>query len=170
MSEKYLHRDDAPFGDKVWESIDETVVGAAKSQLCGRRLLNIQGPYGLGLKALPASDKALEEKTSGDAKMSAPCLIPLAMIQSEFCLPVRDIASFEQMGLPLDLGSAAKAAMDCGLYSTWPITPATCRDYQSLCRIFRSRYPYLKLRETYRRRQSPCLLHLPLLNSQETLS
>lgn len=113
MSEKYLHRDDAPFSDKVWESIDQAVVGAAKSQLCGRRLLQIQGPYGLGLKALPTSDKLLEEKTSGEAKMSAPCLIPLVMIQSEFCLPVRDIASFEQMGFPLDLGNAAKAAVDC---------------------------------------------------------
>ncbi len=115
MSEKYLHRDDAPFGDKVWESIDKTVIGAAKSQLCGRRLLKIQGPYGLGLKALPTSDMPLEEKTSGNAKMSAPCLIPLAMIQSQFCVSVRDIASFEQMGLPLNLGQAAKAAMDCAL-------------------------------------------------------
>ena len=29
MSEKYLHRSDAPFGDSVWEKIDETVVAAA---------------------------------------------------------------------------------------------------------------------------------------------
>ena len=113
MSEKYLHRDDAPFGDSVWERIDEIVVGAAKSQLCGRRLLHIQGPYGLGLKALPTADKPLEEKTSGGIKMAGPCVIPLVMIQGQFSLNVRDVASFEQSGLPLDLGNAAKAAMDC---------------------------------------------------------
>jgi uncharacterized linocin/CFP29 family protein len=113
MSEKYLHRDDAPCGDKVWEKIDETVISAAKSQLCGRRLLHIQGPYGLGLKALPGSDKTADERNTGGAKMTAPCVTPLAVIHSEFTLPVRDIAAFEQYGLPIDLGDAAKAAIDC---------------------------------------------------------
>lgn len=113
MSEKYLHRDDAPFGDSVWERIDETVVGAAKSQLCGRRLLHIKGPYGLGLKALPAADKPLEEKTSGGVKMAAPCVIPLVMIQQQFSMAIRDIAAYEQSAFPLDLGNAAKAAIDC---------------------------------------------------------
>lgn len=113
MSEKYLHRDSAPFSNTVWDKIDEAVVASAKSQICGRRLINIQGPYGLGLKAIPGGDKSLEDKTSGSAKMTAPCVIPLAMIMSEFSLPVRDIAAFEQTGIPLDLGNAVKAAMDC---------------------------------------------------------
>lgn len=113
MSEKYLQRDSAPFSNTVWEKIDEAIIMSAKSQLCGRRLLNIQGPYGLGLKAIPGGDKTLEEKTSGSAKLTAPCVIPLAMIMSEFSLPIRDIAAFEQTGLPLDLSNAVKAAMDC---------------------------------------------------------
>ena len=113
MSEKFLHRDDAPFGGGVWEKIDETVVSAAKSQLCGRRLLNVQGPYGLGLKTLPGGDETIDEQTAGSAKMTASCVTPLAMIQSEFTLPVRDIAAFEQSGLPLELGDAAKSAIDC---------------------------------------------------------
>jgi uncharacterized linocin/CFP29 family protein len=112
MSENFLHRDDAPFGDKVWEKIDQTVIGAAKSQLCARRLLHTQGPYGLGLKSLPGGDQTVDEKTGG-AAMIAPCVIPLVMIQSEFALPVRDIAAFAQHDLPLDLGDAAKAAIDC---------------------------------------------------------
>jgi uncharacterized linocin/CFP29 family protein len=113
MSEKFLHRDDAPFSGKVWEKIDNTVIAAAKSQLCGRRLLHVQGPYGLGLKALPSADKPADEKTAGSSKMTASCVTPLAMIRSEFYLPIRDIAAFEQSGLPLDLGDAAKAAIDC---------------------------------------------------------
>jgi uncharacterized linocin/CFP29 family protein len=113
MSEKYLHRDDTAFGGKVWEKIDETVVAAAKSQLCGRRLLHTQGPYGLGLKALPSPDKPVNEKTTGGVTMMTSCSTPLAMIQSRFTLPVRDIAAFEQSGLPLDLGDVAKAAIEC---------------------------------------------------------
>ncbi|MEJ2702750.1 MAG: family 1 encapsulin nanocompartment shell protein [Sedimentisphaerales bacterium] len=112
MSESFLHRDDAPFGHKVWEKIDQTVIGAAKSQLCGRRLLRTQGPYGLGLKGLVGGDKAIDEKADG-AEMIAPCVIPLVMIQSEFALPIRDVAAFEQRDMPLDLGDAAKAALDC---------------------------------------------------------
>jgi len=113
MSEKFLHRKDAPFSSKVWEKIDEVIIGAAKSQLSGRRLLHVKGPYGLGLKALPSGDKPVDEKTAEGAKISAGCVTPLAMIQSEFTLPVRDIAAFEQSDLPLDLNEAAKAAISC---------------------------------------------------------
>jgi uncharacterized linocin/CFP29 family protein len=113
MSAKFLQRDDAPFGGQVWEKIDNTVVAAARGQLCGRRLLQVKGPYGLGLKALPSADKPVSDKTAGDAKMTASCVTPLAMIQSEFSLAIRDVAAFEQSGLPLDLGDAAKAAIDC---------------------------------------------------------
>lgn len=113
MSEKYLHRDDAPFSETVWDKIDETIVGAAKSQLCGRRLLPTQGPYGLGLKNFPTGDRPVDEKTVGNARMEAPCVTPLATIHTEFELPVRDVAAFEQSGLPLDLAAAVQAAMDC---------------------------------------------------------
>ena len=113
MAEKFLHREGAPFSEKVWEKIDETVVAAAKSRLAGRRLIQIQGPYGLGLKALSSGDKPVDEKTAGNAKMTAGCVTPLVIIKSGFALPVRDIAAFEQCDLPLDLGDAAKAAIDC---------------------------------------------------------
>jgi uncharacterized linocin/CFP29 family protein len=113
MSEQFLQRNDAPISEKTWAAIDQSVVGAAKSQLSSRRLIKTQGPYGLGLKAICSSDKAVKEKTYGDAKMSTSCMTPLVMIRSSFALPVRDIAAFEQSGQPLELNSAAKAAMDC---------------------------------------------------------
>lgn len=113
MSEKYLHRKDAPFGDEVWEKIDKTVIEAAKSQLCGRRLINIMGPYGLGLKALPSGDSLLNEKLPEGVQMAAGCVTLLAVVQKGFNLAVRDIAAFEQLSVPLDLSEAAKAAIDC---------------------------------------------------------
>lgn len=113
MSEKFLHRKDAPLGEKTWEKIDETVIAAAKSQLGGRRLIKTKGPYGLGLKAMYSSDSTVDEKTVSGAKMTVSCVTPLVMIQSEFTLAARDIAAFEQSGLPLDLNNAAKAAINC---------------------------------------------------------
>ena len=113
MFEQFLHRNDAPISEKTWEAIDKTIVGAATSQLSGRRLIKAQGPYGLGLKAICSSDTAINEKTVVDAKMTVSCVTPLVMIRSSFTLPIRDIAAFEQSGQPLELNCAAKAAIDC---------------------------------------------------------
>ncbi|MBM4026871.1 MAG: DUF2184 domain-containing protein [Planctomycetes bacterium] len=124
MSEQYLHRGDAPFGAGVWEAIDNAVVGAARSQLAGRRLLPALGPQGLGAKALPFGDAPVAQPPSAGSPttpggggatdgvtVSTSCMIPVAMIHSEFALSVRDIAAYEQAGVPLDLNAAVKAAL-----------------------------------------------------------
>jgi len=114
MSEKFLHRGDAPFESKVWEKIDEAVVNAARSQLCGRRLLSVEGPYGLGLKALPGADQSVAEKPVVEGvSLVASGSVPVVGIQSQFCLAARDLAAFEQTGLPLNLGAAVAAAIAC---------------------------------------------------------
>ena len=64
MATQLLNRDDAPFGEKVWEAIDAAVVGAAKSQLGARRILPVDGPHGLGLKSLPVRDAPARESLS----------------------------------------------------------------------------------------------------------
>jgi uncharacterized linocin/CFP29 family protein len=43
--------------------------------------------------------------------VSSACTIPLAMIHSEFTLSIRDVAAFEQAGVPLDLTAAMQAAV-----------------------------------------------------------
>ena len=111
MSNKFLHRDDAPFDDKVWKSIDEVVVGAAKSQLTARRLLHVEGPYGLGLKQIPKSDKISEGKDGLTIAVSPS--LPVVDIRQAFTIPARDIAAFEQSGTLLGLESAAQAAIAC---------------------------------------------------------
>jgi len=111
MSEQYLHRGDTPFGDSVWEQIDRTVVESAKSQLSGRRLLHTMGPFGLGFKALPLTDTKLAGETVEGVAVTGSCAIPLPMLRGDFTLPVRDIAAYEQSGIPMDLGPAVKAAL-----------------------------------------------------------
>jgi len=113
MSGKFLSRSDAPFSDKVWAKIDETVVSAAKSQLGGRKLLTVEGPYGLGLKSLPGSDREVTEKAAKDVRVTVSSAIPVAMIETGFRLAARDIAAFEESGMPLNLGAAAAAAISC---------------------------------------------------------
>jgi uncharacterized linocin/CFP29 family protein len=110
-SEKYLNRGDAPFGDRVWEEIDKVVVETAKGLLTGRRLLHTITPDGLGLKALPFRDTPVPGKTVEGVTVSTSCMVPVAMIQSEFSLSARDIAAFEENGVPLDVNRVILAAL-----------------------------------------------------------
>ncbi|MDD5704596.1 MAG: family 1 encapsulin nanocompartment shell protein [Kiritimatiellae bacterium] len=112
MSDKYLHRDQAPFGQAVWERLDATVVATARARLAGRRLLHVDGPYGLALTSL-GGDSAVAQAVSDRVTLRVPALTPLPAIASPFTLPVRDVAAFETNGAPLNLEPAARAAAAC---------------------------------------------------------
>lgn len=107
MANKYLARDDAPFGDSLWEKIDGTMTGAAKSQLTGRRILPVKGPYGLGLKVAPLQDMEVKDGVSISQ------VLPILYVMKEFTLDVRDVAGFEREKIDLDLSPVAKAAIWC---------------------------------------------------------
>lgn len=107
MANKYLAREEAPFGSEVWEVLDATMIEAAKSQLVGRRLLEIEGPLGLGLKVVPLQDAEIE---SG---LMASEVLPLFMIQKAFTLGVRDLASYEREKVSLDTSPVAETAIEC---------------------------------------------------------
>jgi len=113
---RYLPREDAPFGDKTWEMIDEAVLGAAKSQLAGRRLLEVTGPYGLGTRTLDEGEHdSGTQATEGEATavLSAAPMIPVPLLRAEFSLNIRDIAAVEERGVPIHLGPASNAGMAC---------------------------------------------------------
>jgi uncharacterized linocin/CFP29 family protein len=107
MANKYLARDDAPFESAVWDLLDTTMQQAARGQLIGRRVLDTEGPYGLGLKAVPLADR---ESESG---LVASQVLPVFFVQKPFTLGTRDIASYERDGLALDTGPVAEATLDC---------------------------------------------------------
>jgi uncharacterized linocin/CFP29 family protein len=107
MTNKYLAREDAPFGSETWEMLDAAMMEAAKSQLVGRRLLHIEGPFGLGLKGVPLRDAEVE---SG---LVASEVLPVLLIQKTFTLGVRDLASCEQEGIALDTSAVAETAIEC---------------------------------------------------------
>ena len=107
MENTYLGRKEAPIGSDTWKLLDSTLVEAAKSQLAGRRIIAIDGPFGFGLKAVPTSDCELEKGISGSG------FVPVNIIKSGFSLGKRDLAAYEKDGLPFDAGPVASAAIDC---------------------------------------------------------
>ncbi|MBM4465673.1 MAG: bacteriocin [Chloroflexi bacterium] len=107
MANKYLAREDAPFGSETWEVLDAAMMEAAKSQLVGRRLLHIEGPFGLGLKVVPWRDVEVE---SG---LRVSEFLPVMLIQKTFTLGVRDLASYERDGIALDTSAVREAAIEC---------------------------------------------------------
>jgi uncharacterized linocin/CFP29 family protein len=107
MANKYLARDDAPFASAVWERLDTTMQDVARSQLVGRRILDTEGPYGLGLKAVPLADGETE---SG---LIASQVLPVFFVHKPFTLGTRDIANYEQDGLALDSGPVVEATLEC---------------------------------------------------------
>jgi len=113
---RYLPREAAPISDRVWEMIDQAVIGPAKMELAGRRLLDIYGPLGFGTRSLDHEERPVAAEASfGDARasMSAPQTSPIPLIYSEFTLAVREVAAAEERGSLLDLDAPARAAIAC---------------------------------------------------------
>jgi uncharacterized linocin/CFP29 family protein len=105
MANKYLAREDAPFESDVWGALDKAMVEAASGLLVGRRILDLEGPYGLGMKSVPMQDEV------SDSGLIAAGMLPLVMIYEEFDLGARDLANFEREGITLDRSAVAEAAM-----------------------------------------------------------
>jgi len=106
MEQDYLGRKEAPLSAELWKLLDATMIEAAKSQLSGRRLINIEGPFGFGLKAIPLSDCEIAEG------ITASPVIPVNLVTSTFFLNKRDLAAGAKDPI-LDLDPVASAAMAC---------------------------------------------------------
>ena len=107
MANKYLGHEDAPFGSEIWELLDDAMKQAAKGELVGRRLLDVEGPFGLGLKAVPLGDA---EAKSG---LIASQVLPVVFIQKAFALGTRDLANHEREGVTLDTSLVSETARAC---------------------------------------------------------
>lgn len=109
MDNKYLGREDAPVGEEIWKVLDATMTEAAKSVLAGRRLLYVEGPFGLGLKGVPLQD------VKGESGLVTSSFVPVSLIQKTFVLSKRDLAASEREGLPFNTAPVATTALDCAM-------------------------------------------------------
>src|SRR5437773_12323893 len=106
-----LNRGLAPFPAEVWKMIDDAAVGAARDRLTGRRFLDLQGPFGVGLTAIEAgNDDYCGQPSPDDAGAVMGRAISVPMLRRAFRLSVRRIAAYLENGQPLDLTPAQDAA------------------------------------------------------------
>lgn len=107
----HLNRAQAPFPARVWETIDEAAVRAATPLLTGRRFLEVEGPYGLGLTALEVSaDDYCRTPEKGEAVAILRRALSVPMLRKSCRLSVRRLAVHLEKGMPLSLTEVLDAA------------------------------------------------------------
>jgi uncharacterized linocin/CFP29 family protein len=106
-----LNRGQAPFPASIWQAIDDAAAGAARDRLTGRRFLDLEGPFGVGLTAIEVgNDDYCREPGPGEAGAVMGRAIPLPMLRKSFRLSIRRVAAHVDNGQPLDLNPAQQAA------------------------------------------------------------
>ncbi len=110
---QFLNRGDAPFGDDVWDLIDKTVTSVASQALCGRRLLSLEGPYGLGVKSISMHDEKFSEESGDNITLISAKSVPLSLISSNFTLDGRDLDLFTSSGVLFDMKDLVSSVLVC---------------------------------------------------------
>lgn len=103
----HLNRAQAPLGETVWNDIDAAAAEAAKALLTGRRYLEVEGPYGLGLTTLEVGQDEAIDADDSTAVLGRSISVPV--LRTTFKLSARRLAAAEQ-GQPLDLDPVDEAA------------------------------------------------------------
>lgn len=115
----YLQRDQAPLGPDEWAALDQTVVRTAQSVLVARRFINLVGPFGPGIEALPNDILSgggggvvdlLGNQEGESLRIERRRFLALPLLYKDFWVHWRDLESSRQLGVPLDVGKAAAAA------------------------------------------------------------
>lgn len=107
----YLNRENAFFSNDIWGRIDNAAVMAATDILTGRRFLDVEGPYGVGLTSIEVGEEGYCRQPAPDeagAVLSRAVALP--MLRKSFGLSVRRIEGHVGMGQPLDLRPVEDAA------------------------------------------------------------
>ena len=107
----YLNRDQAPFPSDLWDQIDAAAVSSAKKYLTGRRFLDMEGPYGLGLTALElGADDYCREPGDNEAGAVVSRAIAVPMLRKSFRLSTRRLVAFLDKSMPVSLAEVEDAA------------------------------------------------------------
>jgi uncharacterized linocin/CFP29 family protein len=101
----------APESPELLNKIEEAAVSAARDILGGRRIIDVEGPYGLGLTAVEVgNDDLCRQPGPEEASAVLSHALSLPMIYRRFSLSRRRIAAFREMGQPLNLKVVEDAA------------------------------------------------------------
>jgi uncharacterized linocin/CFP29 family protein len=107
----YLNRQMAPFGEDIWERVDAAAVKAARDVLTGRRFIEVDGPYGVGLTSVEVgNDDYCRQPSPEEAGAVMGRAISVPMLRKDLRLSIRRIAAYRDMGQPLNLTPVEDAA------------------------------------------------------------
>lgn len=104
----YLMRNAAPFGQEIWDKIDQEVVEVAKHTLVGRRFISLVGPLGWGIDQAP---KFAPDSKDPYALADKPEYVALTELAQSFVLKARHLAMATQTPFGFELGSIAMAGI-----------------------------------------------------------
>jgi uncharacterized linocin/CFP29 family protein len=108
---EYLNRESCGFSPELWDRIDKTAAKVAREVLTGRRFLDVDGPYGVGLTSVElGSDSYCRPAGPRLAGAVASRAIAVPMLQQTLELSIRRVQGHLRMGLPLDLRPVEDAA------------------------------------------------------------
>src|SRR5689334_12286651 len=89
---------------ELLHEIEQATVDGARDILSGRRILDVEGPYGLGLTTLEVgNDDVCREPGPGEASAVVSQALSIPMIYRRFSVSKRRISAFEETGQPLNL-------------------------------------------------------------------
>lgn len=107
----HLNRAQAPFSPEVWEHIDAAAVEAAKAVLTGRRYLELEGPFGLGLTALEVgTDSFCRDPGEHEAAAIVSRALSVPMLRKSCRISARRLAAYLDKEMPLSLTEIEDAA------------------------------------------------------------
>lgn len=96
---------------ELLQRIEEAAVAAAREVISGRRIIDVEGPYGVGLTTVEVgNDDKCREPGPGEASAVVSRALSVPMIYRRFSISKRRIAAFREMGQPLNLKIAEDAA------------------------------------------------------------
>ncbi|MGD9613885.1 MAG: family 1 encapsulin nanocompartment shell protein [Alphaproteobacteria bacterium] len=106
-----LNRGYAPFPEHAWEMIDNAAASAARDRLTGRRFLDLEGPFGLGLTVIEiGNDDYCRQPGPDEAGQILGHAMQVPMIRKSFRISIRRVAAYLDNGQPLDLSPVEDAA------------------------------------------------------------
>jgi uncharacterized linocin/CFP29 family protein len=89
---------------ELLEKIEHAAVSAARDILTGRKILDVEGPYGLGLTSLEVgNDDICREPGPDEASAVVSQALSVPMIYRRFSLSKRRLAASQESGQPLNL-------------------------------------------------------------------
>ena len=96
---------------ELMQQIEKAAVSAARDVLSGRRIIDVEGPYGVGLTTVEVgNDDKCREPGPLEASAVVSHALSVPMIYRRFAISKRRITAFREMGQPLNLKVAEDAA------------------------------------------------------------